>query len=184
MTILMTILTYMRGLANILNNRDKWFFILQSLIKNSTFIVTPSVRGILYRFFLKQCGKNFKVCDNVVIKYPSEISVGNNICFNQNSYIVGKGGLAIGDNVMTGAGVKMVTTSHSMDIENDMMYQAIVAKPITIENNVWIGFDVVIMSGITIGTGSVIGASSVVTKNIPAYSVAVGIPSKIIKKRK
>jgi acetyltransferase-like isoleucine patch superfamily enzyme len=56
-------------------------------------------------------------------------------------------------------------------------------KPPIIEDNVWIGANCIIMKGITIGEGSVIGAGSIVTKDIPPYSIAVGVPAKVIKNR-
>jgi acetyltransferase-like isoleucine patch superfamily enzyme len=67
-------------------------------------------------------------------------------------------------------------------IQSEVSYKDF-TKPVIIEDDVWIGYNVIIMSGIHIGKGSVIGANSVVTKDIPAYSVVVGSPAKVIKKR-
>ena len=61
--------------------------------------------------------------------------------------------------------------------------QGMIGLGIKIEDDVWIGAGAIILDGVTIGRGSVIGAGAVVTKNIPPYSVAVGVPARVIKKR-
>ncbi|WP_264367794.1 DapH/DapD/GlmU-related protein [Paraglaciecola mesophila] len=65
-----------------------------------------------------------------------------------------------------------------------MIEQGIVTAPVIIKDNVWIGYGVTILKGVEIGEGSIVAAGSVVTKNIPPYSIAGGIPSKVIKMRK
>lgn len=70
------------------------------------------------------------------------------------------------------------------DIENKNYINFKEKKPPVIEDNVWLGANCTVMKGITIGEGSIIGANSVVTKDIPPYSIAVGSPAKVIKNRK
>ena len=68
-------------------------------------------------------------------------------------------------------------------MDSDMhpvLTEELVNKPVTIEDNVWIGCHVVVLKGVTIGTGSLIAAGSVVTKDVPPYSIAGGIPAKVI----
>lgn len=163
---------------------DKNFFILQKLIGNSTFFISPTLRGSLYKRFFKSVGKNFKVHENTIIKRPSFISIGDNIMFNQFCYITGADGLSIGDNVMIGPGVKITTSSHSFEFTDiPMIEQEIVNKSIIIENDVWIGFNSVILGGVKVEKGSIIGASSLVNKNIQGYSIFGGVPAKFIKRR-
>lgn len=91
------------------------------------------------------------------------------------------GKITIGNNVFIAPDVCIITEEHAMDIPSrnaGLEY----ARPVTIEDNVWICTGALILPGVTIGTGSVIGAGSVVTKNIPPMSLAAGNPCKVIKK--
>ncbi|GAC23344.1 galactoside O-acetyltransferase [Paraglaciecola mesophila KMM 241] len=81
--------------------------------------------------------------------------------------------------------VSIRDTDHKHDkIGVPMIEQGIVTAPVIIKDNVWIGYGVTILKGVEIGEGSIVAAGSVVTKNIPPYSIAGGIPSKVIKMRK
>ena len=84
---------------------------------------------------------------------------------------------------MIASGVAIIAENHGMDPECSVRYgnQPLDSKPITIANNCWLGEKVVILQGVSIGEWSIIGAGSVVTKSIPAYSIAVGNPAKVIK---
>jgi acetyltransferase-like isoleucine patch superfamily enzyme len=65
-----------------------------------------------------------------------------------------------------------------------LINESTIAKPVIVDDDVWLGYNVTVLPGVTIGKGSVIGAGSVVTKNIPPYSIAVGNPCKVIGQRK
>ena len=94
--------------------------------------------------------------------------------------------LDIGNNVMCGPEVITYTNSHKFDSVTIPMCEQgyTTSKKIRIGNDVWIGARVIILPGITIGDGSIIGAGSVVTKNVPNYSIVAGNPAKIIRYRK
>ncbi len=95
----------------------------------------------------------------------------------------------IGDNVMIGPNVTLATPMHHLLPEernvrqrpDGSWYNLEYARPITIENNCWLASNVVVCGGVTIGEGSVIGAGSVVTRDIPAHSLAVGNPCRVIR---
>ena len=112
--------------------------------------------------------------------YGMNIRVGKNFFANFNCVMLDSGGITIGDNVMLAPNVSLYTVGHPLDAElrNEGWEQA---APITIGNNVWIGGSVVILPGVTIGDNVVIGAGSVVTKNIPANSLAAGNPCRILR---
>jgi len=112
--------------------------------------------------------------------YGYNISIGKNFFANYNCTFLDSASIKIGDHVLFGPNVSLYTSGHPIDVENrKKLFQF--AKPIIIENNVWIGGNTVVNPGVTIGENSVIGAGSVVTKSIPANVVAAGNPCKIIR---
>lgn len=142
-----------------------------------------------------QCGKGVFLGPNGILaawdtfhgkKYSPQIIIGNNVTIGTNFHISAIGQITIGDNVLMGKGVTIVDNGHGYPTRYDMdidpkKRNLRVYGPLTIEKNVWIGDKVTIIGGITIGQGAIIGSNSVVTKDIPPYSVVVGIPAKIIK---
>ncbi len=112
------------------------------------------------------------------------ITVGKNCSFNPNSVIYGHGGLNIGDYVRVAAGVVIIPANHGYSVRDVRICdQPITAEGIRIEDDCWVGANVTVLDGVVICRGSVIGAGSVVTKSVESYSVAAGIPAKVIKKR-
>ena len=114
-----------------------------------------------------------------------EMNTGEEVSFGPGCQIYEpRGGLKIGAHCMIGGGTLICGVNHGYaQFEIPMRQQPTVVLPITIEDDVWIGMGAKILPGVTIGTGSIIGAGSVVTHDIPRYSVAVGIPCKVVKAR-
>ncbi|MFQ1046885.1 sugar O-acetyltransferase [Avibacterium paragallinarum] len=112
--------------------------------------------------------------------YGCFIEVGENFFANYHCTLLDSGGIKIGDNVMFAPNVSLYTVGHPLDPElRQQDWEQ--ALPIIIGNNVWIGGNTVILGGVTIGDNSVIGAGSLVNKNIPANSLAMGSPAKVIR---
>ena len=112
------------------------------------------------------------------------VSVGRYFYANYNLTILDHMQITIGNNVMIGPNCVISSASHSQDYrirnkDNDM---DITGAPVVIEDNVWIGANVAVMPGVTIGKHSIVGAGSVVTKDVPPDVVVAGVPAKIIKK--
>lgn len=166
--------------------KDKIFFIIQALLKYNSFDWGIKARSFFYRFFFKSFGKNIQIKDGVTFKYPSEICLGNNIKIGELTYFVGLGGLYIGDNVLIGAGTKIITTSHNFEnSEIDIFDQGLCSDPIVIKNNIWFGFDCKIFGGAIIENGVIVGAGSLVKKcTLHSYTIVAGMPAKVIKKRR
>ena len=135
-------------------------------------------------------GDKCKVGINTIIE--GNVVAGTNCSFQPGTMIVGYGSvnepnglITIGNDVRIANNVVMIARNHNYeDPSIPICKQGCTDKPITIGNDVWIGSRVNITCGVTIGDGCVIGAGSVVTKDIPPYSVAVGVPAKVIKSRK
>ena len=89
--------------------------------------------------------------------------------------------VTIGDNVLLGPNVQILTAGHPLDVKGRVEEGVEFGTPINVVDNVWLGGGVIICPGVTIGENSVIGAGSVVTKDIPANVVAVGNPCKVLK---
>ena len=112
--------------------------------------------------------------------YGFNISVGKNFFANFNMVVLDEARVVFGDNVFIGPNCGFYTAGHPIDsIERNKGLEF--ARPIIVGNNVWIGANVTVVPGVTIGDNCVIGAGSVVTKDIPDNTVAVGNPCKVIK---
>ena len=113
--------------------------------------------------------------------YGKQISIGKRFFANFNFTVLDEVHVTIGDNCFIGPNVSIYTACHSTDpLERNSRKEW--AKPVTIGHNVWIGGSVTILPGVTIGDNVTIGAGSVVTRDIPSNSVAVGNPCKVVKR--
>lgn len=110
--------------------------------------------------------------------YGRHILVGDGTYINMNCNFVDDGEIRIGKNVLFGPAVTIATTGHPV---NPNLRQYMYADPVEIGDNCWIGANVVILPGVTIGVNSVIGAGSVVVRDIPENCVAVGNPCRVLR---
>ena len=135
---------------------------------------------------LKILQKLLQTTKDVWIESPFRCDYGYNIMIGDNFYanfgcvILDCNLVKIGNNVQLGPNVQIYTATHPINIKERISGKEM-AYPITIGDNVWIGGSSIILPGIIIGNNSVIGAGSVVTKNIPNHVVAVGNPCRVIK---
>lgn len=112
--------------------------------------------------------------------YGCNIEIGENFYANYNLVILDCAKVTIGDNVLIGPNVGIYTAGHPLHFElRNEEWEF--ACPITIEDNVWIGGNVVLNPGVTVGRNSVVGSGSVVTKDIPANVVVAGNPCRVIR---
>lgn len=144
----------------------------------------PPVRteqgGKILKKLLGKTGNLFHIEAPFRCDYGYNIIIGENFYSNYNLTILDCAAVEIGDNVMIAPNVSLFTAGHPVHFEprNQLLEYAF---PIKIGNNVWIGGNTVINPGVTIGDNSVIGAGSVVTKDIPANVIAVGNPCKVLR---
>lgn len=145
-------------------------------------IVSLKIRYFFLKRIAKNVGKNVNIEQHVVFGEEFEIGDNSTVGFRSDIY----GPVKIGKDVMIGPEVAIYTHNHKHDeIDIPMIKQGYTEnKPVYIEDNVWIGRRVLIMPGVCIGTGSIVAAGTVVTKNVEPYSIVGGNPAKIIKYRK
>ena len=112
------------------------------------------------------------------------LKIGNNSSIGPFAYIGCSGLIEIGNNVIMSPRVSIYAENHLYDgLDEPIMKQGVKRAFVKIEDNCWIAANSVILSGVTIGTGSVVAAGSVVNKDVPPYSVVGGVPAKVIKSR-
>ena len=124
---------------------------------------------------------NLELLSPFTCDYGNNIVLGKTVFINSNCYFMDGAKITVGDNVFIGPSCGFYTANHPLDYQtrNQGIEQAL---PILIGNNVWLGGNVIVLPGVKIGDGCVIGAGSVVTKDIEANSIATGVPCKVIKK--
>lgn len=129
---------------------------------------------------LGKSGKNCFINQPFHCDYGSHISVGDNFYANYNCVILDVAKVEIGDNVFFAPNVAVYAAGHPVHhIARNSLYEY--GIPVKIGNNVWVGGNTVILPGVTIGDNTVIGAGSVVTRNIPSNVIAAGNPCQIIR---
>jgi len=169
----------LRLLGFLRNSWGLYMDIIQQIINLIRFC-----RKLYWRKILKNCGENFVCCSGVKIHGARYTSVGNDVRIGEKSYIQAKGGLTIGDNVKIGPQVLIWTSYHNYYAPEKLPYDhKEINRPVTINDNVWIGTRAAIIPGVTIGEGAVIGMCSVVTKDVPPCAVVGGNPAKVLKYR-
>jgi len=157
-----------------------WLGVLMSLPNIYSF---NKRRAGYYRKKGNKIGNNVSISNNVRI--TGKLELGNDTSIAQNCSISGeKVGVYIGESCMIAPGCVIVAFNHGFDIKDiPMVKQAKVEKAIYIEDDVWIAANCTITCGVRIGKGSIIGANSVVNKDVPSYAIVGGVPAKFIKYR-
>jgi galactoside O-acetyltransferase len=158
------------------------------------------------KYRLRKCGKRLRLAWGAVVKGPENIilgddfsttgtlyiyahdggyvEVGNRCSVNTNVQLGGAGGrLVIGNNVMIGPNVVIRVANHGMARDKLMRDQSHISGEIIVEDDVWIGSNAVITSGVTLANGTIVGAGAVVTKSTEPYSIVGGVPARKIGER-
>ena len=166
-----------------------------SILKNKD--VFPKTFILRFPFYIRKEGKlkignGFSANAGLVIDIygqESQLIIGDHVMANYRLHIGSAKYIKIGSNTLFGSDCTVMDHSHGgykgefhSDPSIPPVKRDLISSPIVIGNNCWFGDRVFIMPGVTIGDGVVIGAGSIVTKDIPANSMAVGAPAKIIKK--
>ena len=147
---------------------------------NSTLPSDKTQMALLFRQLIGSYGDSFYITPPFHCDYGFNITLGERFYANFGCTILDVAPVTIGDDVMFGPSVQVVTATHPLDSTariSGLEY----AKPIKIGSKTWLGAGVIVCPGVTIGEGCVIGAGSVVVKDIPDYYIAVGNPCRVIR---
>lgn len=142
------------------------------------------IRIGVYRLLFKHIGSNVLIDYKTYFRYPSKIFIGNDTSINRGcelycAHLAEGGTITIGNNCALGPNVKILAGGH----DYSTLEIPVVAGPVLIDDHVWIGANVTVLPGVHIGEGAVIGAGALVSRDIPAYVIAVGCPAKVINSR-
>jgi acetyltransferase-like isoleucine patch superfamily enzyme len=154
------------------------------------------MRNILYKYLIYPlikhkfgyCGRNVQICRRGYFTYKN-IFIGDDVYIGPNAnFMSSVAKIIIENKVIIGPHVTIITGDHRTDVIGKYMYDVKEKLPqndkdVIIDNDVWIGANVIILKGVKIGTGSVIGAGSIVTQSLELYSIYTGVPEQKIRRR-
>lgn len=156
---------------------------LWEIIQGTVFRYSPffarKFRVFLLNLFGAKISYSCSVESTAFIYHPWKLSMGFKSSLGRNSYISCEGGVNIGQYVCVGRDVNILSGSHNI---SSKLFEMIIS-PITIKDGAWIATGAYVLPGISIGNSSVVGAASMVTKDVPDNMVAAGNPVRLIKKR-
>jgi len=146
---------------------------------NNKYHTPEEIRDLFSKLTGKQIDESFRLFPPFYTECGKNITVGKNVFINACCKFQDQAGITIDDGTFIGHNVTVATINHDLNPENRI---AMFPKPVKIGKNVWIASDCTILPGITIEDGAVIGAGSVVTKDVEKNTVVAGNPARVIKK--
>lgn len=143
---------------------------------NHTMPMTSEYAAILKELFGDRLGEGSYVAAPLSGAAFDHVRIGKNAYINSNALLMARGGITIEDGVMIAANAQIISNNH-----DPYDLQILTCKPVLIKEGAWIGAGATVLPGVCIGKHAVVGASSVVTKDVPDYAVVVGSPAKVVK---
>ncbi|MGJ0996141.1 acyltransferase [Enterococcus casseliflavus] len=170
------------GLTRILPLKLRLF--LLQLVRSWKGKIGITIRYILLSTVAKKIGSNVVIYEDVYLYHPNNITFGNNVSIHPNSYIQASGDLSIGSDVSIAHNVTIMTETHQYSsLNSNIKDQPMDRRAIDIRDNVWIGAKSTILLGTTILSGAIIGAHSLVNRDVEANEIVGGTPIKTLKRR-
>ncbi|RZQ63128.1 sugar O-acetyltransferase [Amycolatopsis suaedae] len=148
---------------------------------NATSAEETGLRDTLLRSLLGKLGEGSWIMPRFQCDYGYLIEIGSNSFLNYDAILLDCAKITIGDDVSIGPRVQLLTALHPIEDHEARRQRWESAAPITIGNNVWFGGGVTVCAGVTIGEDTVVGAGSVVTRDLPSKVLAVGNPARVIR---
>jgi acetyltransferase-like isoleucine patch superfamily enzyme len=154
------------------------------IVRNLPGLIGNMARYLAYKPLFKRIDSFPFIHPGVRFVFMSQIELGKSVLINSNTYLYGKGGIQIGDQVLISPNCSIIAGDHQMEPGCPVLERPTIPAKIVVEKDSWIGANSVVVGGVTIREGSIIGAGSVVTKDTEPYSISVGVPAKKIGERK
>ncbi len=131
-------------------------------------------------------GRNCHIASSVVIRsFDGNIRIGDHVLLNYGCILLGNGGIDVGEDTKLAPYCVLAASNHRFDVPTiPIREQGCSSRGIRIGKDVWLGAHCTVLDGVQIGDGAVIGAGAVVTKDIPPFAVAVGVPASVVRYRK
>lgn len=145
--------------------------------------VCQRIRGWMARPLFGSCGKGLRMGSHVTVIYPRRLHLGRDVMLVTSTWIDSIGGVWIADEVLVAPGCVITSTSHTYR-DNSASRGPLALAETRIGRGTWLAAHVVVKAGVTIGSGVLVGANAVVTKDIPDNVIAGGVPAKVIGPRK
>lgn len=158
-----------------------WYVVIMRLTwVLSDFLISMKLRGYLLKFCFKRCGRNFQIASSAELSgILSALEIGDDVYVSPQCWLVPIGGIIIESEVMLGPQTVIVTGNHTLK-DGSYRFGIPHRRPVKIGKGSWTGAGVKIMPGVTIGKGVLCAAGSVVTRDVPDYSIVAGVPAKIV----
>ena len=146
---------------------------------NTGYRTPEEVHEYMHRILDKPLPESTTIMSPFYIDYGKHVTIGEDCVIQQCCTFFGRGGITVGNGVYIGPKCNIITLNHDIDPENRA---ATYAKPVILEDHVWLGINVTVLQGVRIGYGAIVGAGSVVTKDVEPMTIVAGSPARFIKK--
>jgi maltose O-acetyltransferase len=147
---------------------------------NASAFAEQELRDRLLRELLKACGEGVHVRPPFRLEYGTSVSIGARTFFNYDCLMLDVAPVTVGADCQVASRVQFITATHPIDPHVRRIGWE-TAKPITVGDNVWLSSGVILCPGVTIGDDTVVGAGAVVTRDLPAGVVAMGVPARAVR---
>lgn len=164
---------------------SRWELTVQEVIS-----LLPSIRPVVklraayYRRVLRHCGRALVTRQHVILRHTRNISIGDDVMFNRGATVTAHAPIEIGDDCLIGPGAVLHNGDHRFDqVDVPIRRQGLSSAPIVLEDDVWVGANAIVLGGVRVGRGSVVAGGSVVTRDVPPFTIVAGVPAKAVGRR-
>ena len=147
-------------------------------------MIGMGVRHMVVRRLSKSCGQRVLIFPGCQLHWLERCEIGENVTIHDFCYLDACGGITIGNDVRMAHNCSLITGQHNYDVPGKTIIESgYTPAPIVVGDDVWFGTGVVVLPGVTIGSGAILGANSVVRKDVPENAIVAGSPARVIKYR-